>query len=111
MGGNGLDAFIYLTPTDSTHDRRDTIVDFQHGLDILDFSSLEGGADFHALVTVTTAPTTIDAFTLLAYVSGRNTVLYVNNTENAQLADAASMEILLQGTKNLTDSDLGYYLI
>lgn len=110
-GGNGLDVFVYLAPTDSTHDRRDTILDFKHGVDILDFSMLEGGASFHPLVTVGTAPTTIDAFTLLAFVSGGNTILYVNNTENAQAADAASMEILLQGTKNLTDSDLGYYLM
>ena len=114
-GGKGTDVFVYLETTDSTHDRRDTILDFKHGVDILDFSMLDGGEDdgnsFNPLVTVTTAPTTIDAHTLLAFVSGGDTILYVNNTDAAQTADAASMEILMQGLTTLTDSDLGYYVI
>lgn len=110
-GNNGSDVFVYLSPGDSTHNRRDTIRDFAHGIDILDFSALEGGSSFHPLVTTSAPLTTIDAFTLLAFVSNRDTILFVNNTASAQAIDAASMEILLQGVQNLTDSDLGYYLI
>jgi Ca2+-binding RTX toxin-like protein len=110
-GGTGADVFNYLETADSTHDMRDTILDFTHGEDILDFSSLAGGNVFsNGFVSVTTAPTTVDAFTLLAFVSGGNTIFYVNNTDTAQAAESASMEILLQGLTTLTESDLGFYM-
>jgi Ca2+-binding RTX toxin-like protein len=111
-GGDGADVFAYLETADSTHARRDTILDFEHGVDILDFSLLADGNIFsNGFVTVTTAPTTIDAYTILALVSARNTILYVNNTDTAQLADTASMEILMRGITTLTESDLGFYTV
>jgi hypothetical protein len=48
---------------------------------------------------------------MVAFVSGGNTVLYLNNTGSAQAADTASMEIFLKGVTGLTDADLGYHLV
>lgn len=109
-GGDGIDVFVYLESTDSTHDRRDTILDFEHG-DILDFSSLaDGNIFYNGFVSVATAPVMIDAYTILAFVTGSDTILYLNNTDTAQLADMASMEILMLGMTTLTASDLGFYV-
>ncbi len=108
-GGAGSDTFVYRDVSDSVRGARDTITDFTVGEDAIDFTAMSGG--FHALQTVTVAPTTIDAHSLVAFINNGNTVLYVNDTSAAQTTNHASMEILLKGVTALSDADLGYHLV
>jgi len=107
-GGADADLFAYVAASDSTHAAYDTILDFTVGVDALDFTDI-GVDGFRPLVTVTTAPSTIAAHTIEAFVSGGNTILYVNDTDTEQAADSASMEIHLAGVTGLTDSDIAAY--
>lgn len=109
-GGAGADVFVFRDASHSTHGARDTITDFRVGEDRLDFFDL-GGAGFSDLVTVTSAPMTIDAHSIVAFVSRGSTVLYLNDTSSAQTAEAASMEIFLKGVTGLTEADLGYHMV
>jgi hypothetical protein len=102
---------VYREAAESTATSRDTIVGFTVGTDSIDFTEMNTGGDFHALQTVTSLPTTIDAQSLVAYVTGGNTVLYVNDTGAAQTIGNASMQILLTGVTTLGDADLDYFLI
>jgi Ca2+-binding RTX toxin-like protein len=110
-GGGGADAFVYREAAESTRTSRDTIVGFTVGTDSIDFTEMNTGGDFHALQTVTSLPATIDAQSLVAYVAGGNTVLYVNDTGAAQTIGNASMQILLTGVTTLGDADLDYFLV
>ena len=111
-GGAGADAFVFRDALDSTRASRDTIVDFTVGTDSIDFTQMLTGGSFHALQTVTSAPVSIDAHSLVAFAGpGGNTVLYVNDTDAAQTIKNASMEILLKGVTTLSDADLDYFLI
>ncbi len=110
-GGAGADAFVFRDALDSTRGSRDMILDFTVGTDSIDFRQMLSGGGFHALQTVTSAPATIDAHSLVAFVANGNTVLYVNDTTVAQTTNGASMEILLRGVTTLGDADLGYFLI
>ena len=111
-GGAGADVFVFRDASDSIRGARDTIADFTVGEDSIDFTQMNSGGGFHALQTVTSMPTTIDAHSLVAYVgSAGNTVLYVNDTGAAQTTSQASMEILLKGVTTLSDADLDYFLI
>jgi Ca2+-binding RTX toxin-like protein len=111
-GGAGADVFVFRDASDSIRGARDTIADFTVGEDSIDFTQMNSGGSFHALQTVTSMPTTIDAHSLVAYVgSAGNTVLYVNDTGAAQTTSQASMEILLKGVTTLSDADLDYFLI
>ena len=103
-GGLGNDKFRYTAVSDSTPGAYDTITDFTHGQDKIDLSDLAGLVN--GLASTTTAPSTIDPHALLAYVSGGDTVLYVNNTDNSETIATASMEIHLLGVGNLTDQDV-----
>jgi Ca2+-binding RTX toxin-like protein len=98
--------FAYTATTDSGLGvgNFDTITDFVAGLDKIDFSALSGLGN--ALVSTNTAPTTIDANTLLAYASGGNTILYANHTAAAEAITSADMEIHLTGVTNLSDNDI-----
>ena len=108
-GGADADVFVFRDARDSTRTSRDTIYDFTVGTDRIDFTQMPTG--FHALQTVTSAPVTIDADSLVAVVSGGNTVLYVNDTDASQTIRNASMEIFLRGVTTLGDADLDYLLI
>jgi Ca2+-binding RTX toxin-like protein len=110
-GGGGTDTFVYREAAESTRTSRDTIVDFTVGTDSIDFTEMNTGGGFHALQTVTSLPATIDAQSLVAYVAGGNTVLYVNDTGAAQTTSNASMQILLTGVTTLGDADLDYFLV
>ena len=109
-GGVGADVFVFRDVSHSMHGARDTITDFRVGEDRLDFFEL-GGAGFNDLVTVTSAPLTIDAHSIVAFVSRGSTVLYLNDTGSVQTAESASMEIFLKGATGLADTDLGYYMV
>ena len=110
-GGADADVFVFSDARDSTRTSRDTIYDFTVGTDSIDFTQMLTGGSFHALQTVTSAPATIDADSLVAVVSGGNTVLYVNDTDASQTIRNASMEIFLRGVTTLGDADLDYLLI
>ena len=110
-GGADADVFVFRDARDSTRTSRDTIYDFTVGTDSIDFTQMLTGGSFHALQTVTSAPATIDADSLVAVVSGGNTVLYVNDTDASQTIRNASMEIFLRGVTTLGDADLDYLLI
>ncbi len=108
-GGAGADVFQFRDAADSTRASRDTILDFTVGTDSIDLTQIDGG--FQPLQTVTSAPATIGAHSLVAYVVGSNTVLYANNTDAAQSTSSASMEILLKGVTTLSDTDLDYLIV
>jgi len=77
---------------------------------VIDLTQIDGG--FHALQTVTAAPATIGAHSLVAFVLGNgNTVLYANNTDAALSTKSASMEIVLKGVTTLADADLDYLVV
>jgi Ca2+-binding RTX toxin-like protein len=109
LGGGGNDKFIYTAIGDSVHGAADNILDFTHNADKIDLSALAGLGN--ALVTTTTAVTTIAANTIEAYVSGGNTTLYVNNTgsTSAVTNTGSVMEIQLTGVTNVTDSDIVHH--
>ena len=102
-GGADADIFTYDDIEYSTHAAFDTITDFAVGEDILELAFL---GSFDPLVTVTTAPATIAAHSLVAFVSGGNTILYVNNSDDELATDSASMEIHLTGVTGLSDADI-----
>ncbi len=105
-GGSGGDTFSYGSEWDSTHVEHDTILDFVVGQDRLNFAEL---GTFAPLVTVTTAPMTIAAHTIQAFVSGGSTIVYVNNTNGALATDSVTLEIHLAGVTGLTDADISVF--
>ena len=110
MGGAGADVFVFRATGDSTRASRDTIIGFTVGTDVIDLTQIDGG--FQALQTVTSAPATIGAHSLVAFVLGNgNTVLYANNTDAALSTKSASMEIVLKGVTTLADADLDYLVV
>ena len=102
-GGPGNDFFLFNSaPNASTN--HDTITDFTHGQDKIDFSALAGlGA---GLASTGTAPLTIDPHTLLAYVAAGSTTLYANTTDITEAIATADMEIHLIGVTTLADTDI-----
>jgi Ca2+-binding RTX toxin-like protein len=110
VGGAGADMFVFRDTGDSTRASRDTILGFTVGTDVIDLTQIDGG--FQALQTVTSAPATIGAHSLVAFVLGNgNTVLYANNTDDALSTKNASMEIVLKGVTTLSDADLDYLMV
>ena len=110
VGGAGADVFVFRATGDSTRASRDTILDFTAGTDVIDLTQIDGG--FRPLQTVTSAPSTIDAHSLVAFLVGNgNTVLYANNTYAALSTRSASMEIVLKGVTTLSDADLDYLMV
>jgi len=102
--------FVFRATGDSTRASRDTILDFTAGTDVIDLTQIDGG--FRPLQTVTSAPSTIDAHSLVAFLVGNgNTVLYANNTDAALSTRSASMEIVLKGVTTLSDADLDYLMV
>ena len=106
-GGPGSDTFRYTAASQSAPGTYDTITDFIHGEDKIDFSALAGLSN--GLASTTTAPATIDPHTLLAYVSGGSTVLYANTTGVTETIATADMAIHLTGVTNLSDNDLNHH--
>ena len=79
-GGSGNDTFKYAAVTNSGPGAGayDTITDFVHGQDKIDLSALAGL--INALATVTSAPASVAADGVVAYVSGGSTTLYANTS-------------------------------
>jgi Ca2+-binding RTX toxin-like protein len=104
-GGAGSDTFKYTAITDSQPGpgHFDTITDFAHGSDKLDFKAIAG---LTAVVTATSTPALIAAHTIEAVASGGSTVIYANSTGAAENTGSTDMEIHLIGVSNVTASDI-----
>jgi RTX calcium-binding nonapeptide repeat (4 copies)/Bacterial Ig-like domain len=105
IGGAGNDIFKYLAVTDSRPGTGnfDTISDFTHGSDKIDFSAITG---LTALATATSTPATIAANTIEIVAIGGNTVIYANATNASEGTASADMGIHLTGVTNVTLTDI-----
>lgn len=82
-GGGGADTFVFKAVADSQPGAGlyDTITDFTHASDLIDFSAMSGLNDIIQTVhfiSDTAAPTSLDAHTIDIVTSGGNTVIYAN---------------------------------
>jgi hypothetical protein len=104
--GAGNDTFVFRATTDSLPGAGhfDTITDFVHGQDHLDFTAIAGATQVqHSAVA---AANTVDPHSISWFVDTPNnqTIVYVN-TSGA--ANTVSMEVHLTGTNiNLADTDI-----
>jgi Ca2+-binding RTX toxin-like protein len=129
QGGGGADTLtggarrrplVYKAAADSTSAAPDTITDFQHGVDMIDFSSIagldaaNGTVQFQgklAAKAVSRSTRTVVAF----LETGGNTVVLANTTDVAELVKAtdthtADMKLVLLGTHlGLTGSDFDLF--
>ena len=115
-GGSGKDTFAFNAISDSTPSSHDTITDFIHGQDKIDFTNIAGINASHGVPTFQGNLTGSGDLTLnphsIAYieVSG-NTVVLINTTNAAEIVtssnvSAANMEIDLVGNHlHLTNTD------
>ncbi|WP_181179287.1 VCBS domain-containing protein [Mesorhizobium sp. B2-7-1] len=108
VGGDGADHFVYTAVADSTHAAFDTIQDFVHGADKLDFLNA---------LNLTGTPTNLGASTTLAAHSvgwttdGTNTVVYANAGTSAETITSGTdvIEIHLLGVNNLSSADFNLH--
>jgi Ca2+-binding RTX toxin-like protein len=115
-GGSGQVTFAYNAVADSTASAPDTITDFQHGADKIDFTNIAGinatggVPNFQGNITGT-GNLTLNAHSVACLEAGGNTQVLVNTTNHAETvttADthAADMEIVLVGVHlGLTATD------
>ena len=107
-GGTGNDAFVYNAITDSTPASHDTITDFTHNLDKIDFTNIAGINAIGGIPTFEGKLTgsgnlTLNAHSVGYIVVGGNAEVLVNTTNNAEIVtasnvSAANIEIVLVGT-------------
>jgi Ca2+-binding RTX toxin-like protein len=105
-GGAGNDTFKFLSAADSQPGTGhfDTITDFTHGSDHLDFTAIAGATQVQA--NAVAAAGLVDAHSISWFVDSANnqTIVYVNATNTA---NTVSMEVHLAGTNiNLTGADI-----
>ena len=109
-GGSGKVTFIYNAAVDSTPAGHDTITDFTHGHDKIDFSNIAGINTFQGKLTGS-GNLTLNSHSVAYIEVGGNTVVLINTTNVAEVVtssnvNAANMEIDLVGTNlHLTNSD------
>ena len=103
-GGAGSDTFKYTVASDSTFAAHDTITDFVHGSDIIDFSAISSITAVQGLVSGPTASVAADSVAWYNDGSG-NTIVVANTTGAAEVATSAQMMTLLTG---VTASDWDY---
>jgi Peptidase M10 serralysin C terminal len=109
-GGDGHDTFVFnaVTATGAGGAHFDTINDFTHNSDHIDFAAISGlntGVQGVAFNSLTAAPGSIAAHTIDIVTSGGNTFVYANSTGVSESLVTASMEIHLTGVTNVTSSD------
>jgi Ca2+-binding RTX toxin-like protein len=103
-GNGGSDTFDFNATTDSAVVSYDTIVDFVHGVDKIDLSTIDAiaGPGNQAFLFVALANSNTVANSVTWYESGGNTILNIDNSGNT----VADMQIVLQGTGlGLTSGD------
>lgn len=108
-GGAGTDRFVYRAVGQSTSSAADTITDFAHGSDKIDFSNIGSLAFQGALVG--TGSLTLNANSVAFLETGGNTHVLVNTSAIAETVSAANtgaaeMKIVLLGVNfGLTADD------
>jgi Ca2+-binding RTX toxin-like protein len=104
-GGGGIDTFKYTAITDSQHGAGnfDTIADFVHGTDKMDFRVIAG---LTSVVVAAGAPGSVAAHTIEVVFSGSNTVVYANASGRPESTGSADMEVHLTGVNSLTAGDI-----
>jgi YVTN family beta-propeller protein len=119
-GGSGNVAFSYSAITDSTPASYDTITDFRHNHDKIDFTNIAGINASHGVPTFQGKLTQSGNLTLnphsVAYIEvGGNTEVLVNTTNNPEIVttsdvSAANMKIVLVGIHlGLTSTDFHHF--
>jgi len=105
IGGGGADHFRYNATADSRPGAGnfDTITDFVHGSDKIDFNAL---SNFSSVVSSTSTPASLAAHSIQIIASGGNTIIYVNNSGFNEVIGSLDMEIHLTGVTNVTSSDI-----
>jgi Ca2+-binding RTX toxin-like protein len=115
-GGSGNVTFIYNAPSDSTPANHDTITDFTHNHDKIDFTNIAGINASHGIPTFQGKLTgsgnlTLNAHSVALLEVGGNTEVLVNTTNTAEFVSAndvshADIEIVLVGISlGLTATD------
>ena len=109
-GGDGHDTFVFNAVTNSQAGAAhfDTINDFTHNSDHIDFAAINGlntGVQDVAFNSLTVAPGSIAAHTIDIVTIGGNTIVYANSTGSSESLANADMEIHLTGVTNVTSSD------
>ena len=103
--GAGNDTFVYSLITNSRpgSGNFDTISDFTHGSDTIDFSAITG---LTAVASASSTPASIAAHTIEVVTTGGNTVIYANATNKSESIGSVDMEIHLAGKNAVLTSDL-----
>jgi Ca2+-binding RTX toxin-like protein len=115
-GGSGKVTFAYNAASGSTPSAPDTITDFKHGVDKIDFTNIAGitassGAPLFQGNITGTSNLTLNPHSVAYVEVGTNTDILVNTTGAAETVTAtnlhaANMEIVLQGVHlGLTATD------
>ena len=109
-GGAGSDTFVYNFTSDLQPGAGhfDTINDFTHNSDHLDFAAIGGLNSNVQAVTVTSlvsTPANIAAHTIDIVTTGGNTFIYANSTGAPEAIASASMEIHLPSVTGVTSAD------
>jgi len=118
-GNGGADAFVLRATADSTSAAPDTITDFQHGVDKIDFSNIAGldaanGAVQFQGKLAGAGNLTLNAHSVAFLETGGNTLVLANTTDVAATvttadSHAADMKIVLLGVNlGLTGSDFSH---
>jgi Ca2+-binding RTX toxin-like protein len=109
-GGGGSDTFVFTATSDSRPGAGnfDTITDFAHNADHLDFSAISGlnsNVQNVTFNTLTSAPSSIAAHTIDIVTTGGNTVVYANSSNSSETLGSASIEVHLTGVTSVTSAD------
>ena len=119
-GGAGADRFVYQAAADSTSAAPDTITDFQHGVDVIDFSGIVGLDSANDIVQFQgklagKGNLTLNPHSVAFLESGGDTLVLANTTDVAELVKAtdthaADIKLVLLGTHlGLTGSDFDFF--
>ena len=106
-GGGGQDTFVYRAVSDSTSSAPDTITDYVHGVDKIDFTSIAGinatgGVAQFQGGGVITGSVSLNAHSVGFIQTGASTIVLVNTSNTGEVVSAtnthaADMEIVLVG--------------
>jgi Ca2+-binding RTX toxin-like protein len=114
IGGSGSDTFIFKAIADSTPANHDTIVNFNHVSDIIEFTGFAGINASHGIATFQgqlagSGNLILNAHSVGYIEVGGNTEVLVNTANSAETVSAvhaANMEIVLAGIHlGLTSND------
>ena len=113
-GGSGNDVFAYAATGDSKPAKAafDTIADFVHGSDKLDFSAIAGLNSNNQSIAINIinngpTPQSIAAHTIDVVITGNNAIIYANAGNNSQTISNGheDMQINLTGVTIMSASD------